>query len=377
MKWRRFKAIFHKEGLHILRDWRSLTMALAIPLLLLLLFGYALTLDVDRIPTVIHDQDQTPQSRALISRFEGSRYFTIVKRDGNYREILEGVNHSRVLLGVVIPHDYSEKLAAGQEAKVQLLLDGSDSNTASIAANYAEVAVMAEAQRLREEAIARRGGGKLVMPVDARIRVLYNEELVSRNFIVPGLVAVILMIIAAMITSLTIAREWESGTMEQLLATPVRPVELLMGKLCAYFVLGMVDMAIALVVGVGVFGVPLRGSPLLLIASSALFLFGALCWGIFLSTAMRTQLMAYQAALLSSFLPAFILSGFIFAIENMPRVIQAVTRIVPARYFVRILQGVFLKGIGLSILWVDMVFLTLYAALVFLLAVRKMRPKVA
>jgi ABC-2 type transport system permease protein len=377
MKWRRFKAIFHKEGLHILRDWRSLTMALAIPLLLLLLFGYALTLDVDRIPTVIHDQDQTPQSRALISRFEGSRYFTIVKRDGNYREILEGVNHSRVLLGVVIPHDYSEKLAAGQEAKVQLLLDGSDSNTASIAANYAEVAVMAEAQRLREEAIARRGGGKLVMPVDARIRVLYNEELVSRNFIVPGLVAVILMIIAAMITSLTIAREWESGTMEQLLATPVRPVELLMGKLCAYFVLGMVDMAIALVVGVGVFGVPLRGSPLLLIASSALFLFGALCWGIFLSTAMRTQLLAYQAALLSSFLPAFILSGFIFAIENMPRVIQAVTRIVPARYFVRILQGVFLKGIGLSILWVDMVFLTLYAALVFLLAVRKMRPKVA
>jgi ABC-2 type transport system permease protein len=326
---------------------------------------------------VIHDQDQTPQSRALISRFEGSRYFTIVKRDGNYREILEGVNHSRVLLGVVIPHDYSEKLAAGQEAKVQLLLDGSDSNTASIAANYAEVAVMAEAQRLREEAIARRGGGKLVMPVDARIRVLYNEELVSRNFIVPGLVAVILMIIAAMITSLTIAREWESGTMEQLLATPVRPVELLMGKLCAYFVLGMVDMAIALVVGVGVFGVPLRGSPLLLIASSALFLFGALCWGIFLSTAMRTQLLAYQAALLSSFLPAFILSGFIFAIENMPRVIQAVTRIVPARYFVRILQGVFLKGIGLSILWVDMVFLTLYAALVFLLAVRKMRPKVA
>ncbi len=196
----------------------------------------------------------------------------------------------------------------------------------------------------------------------------YNNELKSRNFIVPGLIAVILMIIAALLTSLTIAREWENGTMEQLLSTPVRPMELLLGKMCAYFVLGMVDMVIALIVGVGVFGVPLRGSVLLLAAGGALFLFGALCWGILLSAVTRSQLLAYQVSLLSSFLPAFLLSGFIYSIDNMPFVIQQFTRIVPARYFVAILKGIFLKGVGLEVLWPQFIFLLAYAAIIFTIA---------
>jgi len=377
MNLRRLKAIFRKEVFHILRDWRSLLMALAVPVLLLLLFGYALTLDVDRIPTVIYDQDQSAQSRELTERFRGSRYFTVLPAGGSYQAIDAGIERNKVLLGVVIPTTFAEDLAAGREAKIQLILDGSDSNTASIAAGYAEGLVLSYSLELRDEELLRRGAGKITMPADARVRVFYNNELKSKNFIVPGLIAVILMIIAALLTSLTIAREWESGSMEQLLSTPARPTEILLGKLLAYFLLGMIDMAIAIIIGVGLFGVPLRGSPLLLIGASMLFLFGALCWGIFLSTITRSQLLAYQLSLLSSFLPAFLLSGFIFAIENMPFVIQQFTRIVPARYFVKILQGVFLKGIGMDLLWQEVMFLLLYAALIFMLATRKMRQKVA
>lgn len=377
MSFRRFRAVFRKEGLHIIRDPRSLMAALFVPIVMLLLFGYALTLDVDRVPTLVCDQDRTPESRSLIEAFRGSRFFSVSETFDGHAAIRRAIDHNRVLLGVVIPADFSRSLARDQEATVQLIVDGSDSNTASIAAGYAEALVMAYSAGLRDAALKRRGMGELKVPIDARVRVLYNHEMKSKNYIVPGIIAVVLMIVAALMTSLCVAREWEAGTMEQLLSTPVRPVELLMGKLCAYFVLGMADVAICLIIGVGVFDVPLRGNVLLLIGTSALFLFGALCWGIFLSTVARSQLLAYQATLVSSFLPALLLSGFIFAIENMPFVIQQITRIFPARYFVTILQGVFLKGSGLRFLWVEIGFLAVYGAIVFAIANRKMRQKVA
>jgi ABC-2 type transport system permease protein len=195
--------------------------------------------------------------------------------------------------------------------------------------------------------------------------------------VVPGLIAVILQIIAALLTSLTIAREWEMGTMEQLLSTPLRPVEIVVGKMMAYFVVGLADSTIAVLVGLFVFQVPLRGSVLLLGVSTCMFLFGALFWGVFVSAAAKTQLQAYQMGVLSSFLPAFLLSGFVYSIETMPRVIQVITLLVPARYVVTIMKGVFLKGVGLEVLWMEFGFLTLYAAAVFFFATRKVNQKLA
>jgi ABC-2 type transport system permease protein len=377
MKLRRTWAVARKEFLHILRDARSLIMALALPLLMLLLFGSALTLDIDRIPTIIYDADRTPESRELIARFQGSRYFQIVGAADSYGTVETAINGSQCLLGVVLFKDFARHLLTGGEAQVQLLLDGSDSNTASIALGYARVLLQTYDLELRAGAQNRKGGGMIKAPLAPELRIWYNPDLKSRNYIVPGLIAVILMIIAALLTSLTIAREWEMGTMEQLISTPLRPAEIVLGKMVAFFALGVVDMVVAIVVGVSIFQVPLRGSLWFLAGTSGIFLIGALCWGVLISATVRSQLLAYQLGVLTSFLPAFLLSGFVFAIDNMPAVIQAVTYIFPARYFVTILKGVFLRGVGMRILWSEAALLLVYATAVFLAATRKLKQKVA
>jgi ABC-2 type transport system permease protein len=381
MRYRRFfertGAVARKEALHILRDSRSLTMALAVPFVMLLLFGFALTLDVDRIPTLIYDHDRTPESRDLIQRFNGSRYFDVRGWVDDYRVIEHMIDRDKCLLAVVIPHDFSRNVLTSKETQVQLIFDGSDSNTASIARGYAEALLETYSLDLRNKALNRRGGGHLEAPVKMQLRVWYNSELESKNYIVPGLIAVILMIIAALLTSLTIAREWEMGSMEQLLSTPLRPHELVLGKMSAYFVLGLTDMLIAIGVGVLLFKVPLRGSPLLVLATSCIFLFGALFWGILLSAIARSQLLAYQMGMITSFLPAFLLSGFVYSIENMPVAIQVITYIFPSRYFITTLKGIFLKGVGFEVLWLEILLLTAYAIVIFLLATRKVRQKIA
>jgi ABC-2 type transport system permease protein len=374
---RRTKAIALKELRHIVRDKRSLGMALAVPLMMILLFGFALSLDVDRVPTLIYDSDRTQASRELIERFRGSRYFEIQGSTDNYTDIERAIDESKVLMALVIPPDYSRNLRSGREADVQIILDGSDSNTASIALGYAETLVRNYSFELRRDEQVRRMGRAMDLPIDPRLRVLFNSSMESKNYVVPGLIAVILMIISALLTSLTIAREWEMGTMEQLLSTPVRPAELVIGKMLAYSVVGFADMLLAIVVGLTVFHVPLRGSPVLLFATCSLFLFGALFWGILLSAIARTQVLAFQMGILSSFLPAFLLSGFIYSIDNMPHIIQAFTYIVPARYFVTILKGIFLKGVGMHVLWGEILFLAIYTLVVFALATRKLNQKMA
>ena len=375
MNWRRTRAVARKECLHVLRDPRSLFIALALPALLLLLFGYALSLDVDRIPTLIYDSDQTSHSRELIARFEGSGFFEVLGSTDDYATIEHRIDSGECLLAVIIPDDFSADLLRGKTAQVQLLIDGSDSNTASIGRGYAEALVGAYSLSLLSERSA--GGALSGLPLEAQLRVWYNSELESRNYIVPGLLAVILMIIAALLTSLTIAREWEMGTMEQLLSTPLRPSELVLGKMSAYFVVGAVDTLTAVLIGVTLFEIPLRGSLFFLAVSCFIFLFGTLCWGLLLSALTRNQLMAYQMGTVTTFLPAFLLSGFIYAIEDMPVPIQIFTHILPARYFVHILKSIFLKGVGFEILAVELAFLIAFAALVFFLATRKLKQKIA
>ena len=377
MNLRRTRAVARKEFLHILRDPRSLVMALALPILMILLFGYALTLDVDRIPTVVYDLDRSPESRELISRFQASRYFQILGAAGDYETIERKIDSDECVLGIVVPQDYAGDVLLGRTPQVQLLFDGSDSNTASIALGYANGIVQSFAADLTAQARNRMGGGVPIKPVDAQLRVWYNSQLKSKNYIVPGLIALILMIIGALLTSLTLAREWEMGTMEQLLSTPLRPAEVALGKMSAYFTLGVIDMLLTVVVGVFIFQVPQRGSYLFLVFTGCLFLIGALLWGILISALTRSQLLAYMLAMITSFLPAFLLSGFVFAIENMPIPVQVVTHLFPTRYFVTILKGIFLRGVGLEVLCLEVGFLTIYAALVFLVAVKRLPQKVA
>ena len=377
MNLRRTRAMARKELLHIVRDPQSLMAALTQPLLVLLLFGYALSLDVDRIPTMIYDANRTAESRNLVLAFRGSRYFQVIDEVDSYRPIEKAMDQRRILVGVAIPADYSRDLLQGKVSPVQILLDGADSNTASIAMGYAQGVVQTYAKQARDDAQSLRTGSVMQPAVDAQVRVWYNTDLVSRNFIVPGLIGVITMIIAALLTSLTIAREWENGTMEQLLSTPVRPIEMALGKLSAHFLLGLTDMLIALFVGVVVFKVPLRGSVVLLLFSACVFLYGALAWGLFISASFRNQLSAYQMGTLTSFLPSFLLSGFIYPISNMPWIIQIFSFIIPARYFIDITKGIFLKGLGLRLLWFDLLLLIVYAVGVSFLAVRKLRQKIA
>lgn len=377
MSIRRVRAVFVKELRHIVRDARSLIMAVALPAFLILFFGFALSMDVDRIPTLMLDADGTTASRELIARFLGSRFFRIDGFVDDQRIIERDIDTGRILLGIVIPRDFSEKTSASKQATVQLLLDGSDSNTAAIAKGYAEAVVRSYDSSLKHAALNRRTGERFNTPVDARIRILYNSSLESKNYIVPGLIAVILMIISALLTSLTIAREWDTGTMEQLMSTPVRPAELVLGKMFAFFILGAADTALSVLVSVWVFSVPLHGSVWLLAAASGIFLTGVLFWGIFISAVAKTQSLAYQMGIITSFLPAFLLSGFIYAIENMPGPMQVLTYLVPARHFITILKAIFLKGTGIQILWLPMLLLIAYALIIGMLTTRKLKAKLA
>jgi len=375
MSYRRLRAMFVKELHHITRDGRSLAMALLMPIMMLLLYGYALSLDVDHILTLIYDQDQTSASRELIRQFQGSRYFQVIGFAHDYHTIERQIDTSSVLIGVVIPRGFGGELASGK-GTVQLLVDGSDSNTASIAMGYAESVVQTYSAGVRADVLNRRGVRPPGM-VDARLRVWYNSSLESKNYVVPGLIAVILMILAGQLTSLTIAREWEMGTMEQVLSTPLRPTEIVLGKMLAYFGVGLVDSVISVTVAITVFRVPFRGSFVVLAVSTCLFLWCALFSGIWVSAGSRSQVQAYQLGLLITFLPGFLLSGFTFSIDTMPVVIQVISYFFPARYFVTIVKGVFLKGIGFRLLAVQLGFLVLYGFLIFRLAVRKMNQKVA
>ncbi|MFA5500186.1 MAG: ABC transporter permease [Candidatus Omnitrophota bacterium] len=376
MNFIRTRAVFRKEFIQISRDPRSLALAFAIPALLLVLFGYALSLDIDHIPMAVWDQDGSITAREFLLNFKNSKYFRIIGYYDNYPEMENLIDKGDAMLAMVIQKDFSKYIQSNGLAPLQVIIDGSDSNTAQIAQGYVNSVVGSYNYKFIKNALAAHSIENSD-PVDMRSRIWFNQDMDSKLFIIPGLIAIIMMIIAALLTSLTIAREWERGTMEQLISTPVRGVELIIGKFGPYFLIGFVDLAISILMGILLFNVPLRGSVALLFVCSGIFLTGALMMGIYISVIAKTQLMASQLAILTSFLPTFMLSGFTYEIFNMPQWVQYITYAVPARYFIVILRGIYLKGVGITVLGLNIIALCIFCFLTVRLAIMKFRKKVA
>ncbi|MDD5432529.1 MAG: ABC transporter permease [Candidatus Omnitrophica bacterium] len=374
---RRIKSIAWKEFVQIKRDPRSLGLALGIPMFMLLIFGYGLSLDIDHVPTLIWNQDASSElTRNFLLNFKNSKYFKIVGYTDNYRDIEHSINSGKVMLGMVIPKDFSSLINSGNTAPLQLIVDGSDANTATIAMNYVRSVVATYNVRLLTN-IFTQNDIKPTKTIDARSRVWFNMGLTSTWFIVPGVIAMIIMIIASLLTSICIAREWERGTMEQLISTPVKAPELIIGKFIPYFVIGFFDLTVGVVMARFLFDVPFRGSYFLLFIVSSFFLTGALSQGIWISVVARTQLMASQLASLTTMIPTLLLSGFIYPIFNMPKFVQAVTYLVPARYYIVVLRDLFLKGNGMETIWDETLLLFLFGFVMLSLAIKKFKKKVA
>ncbi len=367
--WIRVGAMSFKEALHIRRDPRTLYLALVMPVVMLLIFGYGVSFDVDHLPLAVADGDQSEASRGLTRAFTASREFDRVAEVGPDRAD-DLFRRSRAAAVLVIPRGYARLVAAGRPAAVELLVDGSDGNTANQVLAKADAIVRAEGQRLA----GARGSGPLLQ-LAALTR--YNPGGRSAVYLVPGLAAYLLAIAAVLLTALTIAGEWERGSMEQLFASPVGRLEIVLGKLLPYLAIGLVQLLLVVTVGATVFEVPIAGSLALIFSLGFLFLAGMLGQGLFISVVTKNQLVATQAGALSSLLPSLLLSGMLFPLENMPAPLRALSRVVPARYLVHGLRGVMLKGNGLAVLWPDLLALAAFAVLIVALATARFQRRLA
>jgi ABC-2 type transport system permease protein len=341
----------------------------------MLLFGYGATLDAKHLAVWAFDREGSQASQALLERFRASAYFDLVRTVDDYGALVRAVDDGRCKLGLVVPPDYSRRLAGGEAVAVQAIVDASDDNTANLAIGYAEGVVGGASHDVQLDWLRRNGlpDRAAAPPISVETRTWYNEDLESRNFIVPGVIALVMTLAGALLSSLTIAREWERGTMEQLVSTPVTPREILVGKLVPYFVIGLVDAALCVGIGIGWFGVPFRGTALTLFVATALFLVVVLGIGFMISVAIPNQVGASQIAILVTLLPTNMLSGFAFPIDQMPAPIRAVSYLVWARYYLTILKAVFLKGSGLASLAPSMLALVAYAVVVGGVATRAFR----
>jgi drug efflux transport system permease protein len=373
MTLRRVKAVAKKEIIQILRDPRSLMVVLLMPLMQMALLGYGVNLDIKHVPICVFDREGSQQSQALMKAFQASLYFRIVETERDYAGVKRAIDGGRCKMAVAIPPDFSQDLATTNSASVQAILDATDDNTANIALGYAQAVVASYSGNVQLQRTQSLGQPPPVVPAVAQYRVWYNEDLVSRDFIMPGVVALVLALVGAQLTSLTISREWERGTMEVLVSTPVTRMELMTGKILPYFFIGLVDATLCLVIAVFWFETPFRGVATTLFVTTSLFLIVVLGLGYFISASIRSQIGASQIALVVTMLPTTLLSGFAFPIDQMPPAIQGLTLLVPARYYFAILKAVFLKGSGLGDLIVPIAFLTLYATIIGLLAARAFR----
>lgn len=382
--WERVRVILWKEFVQVLRERRMRFLLFLPPLIQLVIFGYAVTLDVDHARIAWMDMDRTPESRALRARFEGSGRFDVVALASSEQEIQRLLDRGEVDAVVCLLPGFARDLARGRVAEVQVLLDGTNSNTASLVSAYAGGVIasfagdLAPAQQKNNQTIKLmvRGPGSsqsLALPVVASdTRVWFNPDLRSRNYFVPGVAANILLMVTLMLTAQAIIREKEIGTMEQLMVTPMRPIELMLGKTLPFALVGMVNTVLITVAALLIFHVPFRGNFLLLLFCAALFLMTSLGAGLFLSTISHTQQQANMGAFFFA-MPAFMLSGFAFPIRNMPLAVQYLTYLNPLRYFMEIVRGVFIKGVGVSVLWPHMVLLAVYGTVVLLLSAARFR----
>jgi len=369
------KAIARKEYYHLIRDFRSLYLAFVIPLLLIFMFGYALSLDVKDIRVAVVDQDRTDLSRDLIERLDASAYFDVIARPVSSANAIELLDREDAILVIIIPPGWTSDIRADRQSPIQIILDGSDSNTAGISNGYITAFIENYNRKLMVSFLNRNGMQEMRMPVDARIRIWFNEDMESRNFIVPGIIAIIIMIVGAILTSLVIAREYENGTMETILSLPIGAYDFFIGKALPYFFIGFVDTLIAVLMGQVLFDVVIKGNFWLMMLAATIYIWTAVSLGLLLSVTVKSQLIANQMAVLISYLPSLMLSDFVFPLDNMPFILRVISRIVPARYFIDILNGLYLRNLGFSYIWFDYLILLIMCIILANLAFRKLRKE--
>ena len=356
--------IVRKEIVELRTDPRLFGLVIVAPIIQLTLLGYAATTDVRNVPIVVVDEDRSAASRALVSRFEASQNFAVVDTVSSISGIQAYLDDGRAWMALSVPADYGERIAAGRSVAVQVVADGSDANSTNVALGYAGSLIAAFSRELGAAA----GRGRATPLVSADVRVWYNPELRSRDFMIPGIIALLLLVITTNLSSMAIVREKELGTLEQLNVTPLARWELIVGKMLPYAVIGMLDVLLVVAVALFWFEVPLHGSVPLLLGMSAIYLMTTLGLGLFVSTISSTQQQAMMTTTFFFLLPMVFLSGFIFPIENMPAVIQPVTLLIPLRYFLVIVRGIFMKGVGLETFWREALALTAWGLGILTLA---------
>jgi ABC-2 type transport system permease protein len=373
----RIRMMIWKEFRQISRDPRMLGVVVALPIFMLIIYGYAINLDVRHLRIGVYDQDRSRESRDFITAFTATDYFTPAGNFTDYKDVKNALDRGKVQVMLIIDRNFARHIADGNSADVQILFDGSNSTSAAVGTSYAAQIVQEYWVKQAEKAAERAGitNNAGLSPIDLRIRYWYNPELRSVNFIIPGLIAVILMMLSALLTSVTIVREYERGTIELLATSPVRPIEIIIGKLTPYIFISFADVILVLLMSYYLFHIPIRGSLWLVFLASGLFLTAALGIGIVISSISKSQQMAMTIAVIGTQLPTILLSGFIFPVSSMPALIQPVTYIIPAMHFITVLRAIFLKGIGFSYVWPQLLFLLILSVLMVILSAKKVKLK--
>ncbi len=371
LSWRTMRAITRREFIDVVRDRRSLILTFLYPISMLILYGYGIRYDVDNVPLTILDYDESPESRDLAQQMLRSGYFQVVRWANNQHEVEHDLMTDASKAAVIIPVDFAAHIRGGEPVSVGALIDGSDSNSATIAQGY----LLAMISRYAAGLAGGMPSSPSPVPIDLKTRVWYNPELRSVNFIVPGVIAVIMMIVGAILTALSIVKEKERGTIEQILVSPIRPLEMMIGKIVPYVLIAFIDLVIVVLAGYFVFHVPIKGSLFQLAFFALFYLIASLGIGVFVSTIADSMQTAMLAAIFISLMPSILLSGFVFPLENMPLPIRLFSYLFPGRYFVTAIRGIYLKGVGLSVLWPEALLLLCFSAGIVWLSASRFQEK--